>query len=127
MLSPALLWVCHQDGLEHMVSDGIQTRVRNAYNTIRGTNPQDYNPVEKVPLHIYQIENEIQIEESLPLEDGTGGATAAAAGLTVTAQGQQAVTQQQLNTLLLAQHRSDRRTRENFQQLQVSMLLLATD
>ena len=65
-----------------MITPQVLNRVRAGYNTIRGGHPEDYNPVKKVPLHIFRVENQVQIKkitrepENNGEENILGGATA---------------------------------------------------
>lgn len=127
VLGPALLWVCHQPGLEHMVSTTVWHRIRNAYNQIRGEHPEEYNPVEKVPLSIYRLDNEIMIE---PMEGvgggdsnggGNGGGNGGVGQGLAHVQGQN---REALNAILLQIHRLDRRSVEYHTQVDVSTFCL---
>ena len=73
VLGPVLLWACHEEACEHMMSRLVRDRVREAYNRIRGNHPADCNPVEKALLHVFMIENVVHIDE-LPAQptDGAG-------------------------------------------------------
>jgi len=73
VLGPVLLWACHKEACSEMMSRVVRDRVREAYNSIRGTHLPDYNPVEKVLLHVFMIENVVHIDE-LPAQptDGAG-------------------------------------------------------
>ena len=145
VLAPALLWVCMTPGLEHMVSDEVLRRVREGYEAVRGHHPADYNPVAKIPLSIYRIENQVHIEPMIDFtEDGDNGAPAGGNGnnnnnnrrLATTAtpsanRGRsllpghlQHANREELTALTLTVHRMDRRMRQNFQQMQVSLLFL---
>lgn len=118
VLGPALLWVCHEPGFEHLVSDDLREWVQAAYNRIRGDNPADYNPVEKVPLHVYRVENDIRVEERVQFEgmpenfQAVGGSVDA----------RRSVTQQQLQTVIVCQNRLEQVVKENHQQAMVSLL-----
>jgi hypothetical protein len=63
VLAVPLLWAYHDPSVSHMIAPQVLNRVRAGYNTICGGHPEDYNPVKKVPLHIFRVENQIQIEE----------------------------------------------------------------
>jgi len=73
VLGPALLWACHEEACSEMMSGVVRDRAREAYNSIRGTHLPDYNPAEKVSLHVFVIENVVHIDE-LPAQptDGAG-------------------------------------------------------
>ena len=137
VLAPALLWVCMTPGLEHMVSDEVLTRVRDGYAAIRGQHPVDYNPVEKVPLSIYRIENQVHIEPMVALnpdgEDDNGTAAEPDRnqdnqrrrrqyGTALLPGHLQHANREEIAALTLTVHRMDRRMRQNFQQMQVSPL-----
>jgi hypothetical protein len=113
VLALPLLWACHEPSLSHMISDAVRTRVREGYNTIRGGNAADYNPVEKVPLHISRIENQVFIQDALDIGGGNvgGGAQGAVA----------AAQANQLQTVLLSLHRLDQRQTEHHQQVQANI------
>jgi hypothetical protein len=53
MLGLPLLWACFDTAAQHLVASEVQTRIVKGYNHIRGENNKDYNPVEKVLLHVY--------------------------------------------------------------------------
>jgi hypothetical protein len=63
VLALPLLWAAHQPGLEHMISNVVRMRIKEGYNTIRGDNDADWNPVEKVPLLITRVENQLVIDK----------------------------------------------------------------
>ena len=67
VLALPLLWAAFEPSCEHRMAPEVRNRIRNAYDSIRGDNPLDYNPVEKVLLHIYRIENSVLIDEVIPL------------------------------------------------------------
>ena len=90
-----------------MISHSVLLRVQEGYNRIRGGQPADYNPVEKTPLHVSRIENQVFIQDAIGGGDN-GGAVA--------------VAQDQMNqTVLLAVHRVDQRQAENHLQTQASI------
>lgn len=70
VLAPALLWAAHNEDLSHLMSPQVRRRIVDGYALIRGQHPPDYNPVEKVPLHVFRVENQVQIEELVVTEDG---------------------------------------------------------
>lgn len=72
LLSVSLLYAVHVPALAHMMSDLVRNRIRNAYNGIRGTHGPDYNPVKKVPLHIWNEANHVNIAE-WPAANNDGG------------------------------------------------------
>jgi Transcriptional activator of glycolytic enzymes len=72
VLALPLLWAAHQPGLEHLMSSVVRMRIKEGYNIIRGDNDADWNPVEKVPLVITRVENQLVIDELLPGPDGPG-------------------------------------------------------
>jgi hypothetical protein len=63
VLAPALLWAAHSEDLSHLMSEQVRKRIVDGYALIRGQHPADYNPVEKVPLHVFRVQNQVQIEE----------------------------------------------------------------
>jgi hypothetical protein len=73
VLAIPLLWACHEPSLSHMISDAVRARVREGYNTIHGEHAGNYNPVEKVPLHISRIENQVFIQDTLDIGGGNVG------------------------------------------------------
>ena len=113
VLAKALLWACHEPSLEHMVSDTVRNRVRAGYNLIRGEHPADYNPVEKVHLQVYRIENTVHIDELVGPSDT---AESNDAGLNA-AQAQQAH-REQMTAVLLQLHRINQRQGELATQLE---------
>jgi hypothetical protein len=109
VLAPPLLWACHEASLSHMISPAVKARVQQGYNTIRGRNPADYNPVVKVPLHVSRVENQVFIEDAITMDAGNGGG------------GGQAATQADQNqTIILSLHRLHTREMEHHQQNQVN-------
>ena len=127
VLGPALLWACHteDDCLQAIVPDDLRERVKSTYNNIRGGHPGDYNPVEKLPLHIYRVENEVHIEEMITMLDGGVREGVGQGGMQFggTAGGQQAIIEQHLQSTVLAQHRIETLVRENHAQVQVRFAL----
>jgi Transcriptional activator of glycolytic enzymes len=74
VLALPLLWAAHQPGLEHMMSNLVRLRIKDGCNTIRGDNAADWNPVEKVPLVITRVENQLVIDELMSRgQDQAGG------------------------------------------------------
>ena len=63
VLAPALLWAAHNEDLAHMMSSQVRKRIIDGYALIRGNHPADYIPVDKIPLHIFRVENQVMIEE----------------------------------------------------------------
>lgn len=64
VLGNALLWACHEDSLSHMMDPAVRRRVKDAYAAIRPEeHAEEYNPVQKVPLHVYRVENRFFIDE----------------------------------------------------------------
>ena len=41
------------------MSAEVYNRIRTAYNLIRGAHGNDYNPAERVPLHDFNVENQV--------------------------------------------------------------------
>ena len=57
-----------------MMSAAVLQRVRAAYLARKPPGlPDDYNPVEKVPVHIFQVENQLLFEELMPDDAGVVG------------------------------------------------------
>jgi hypothetical protein len=83
----------------------IENRVRLAYGELDIEEPQ---PVEKIALHIYRIDEMLMIDEVTPLEDGEGGGGNG---------GQQAGGPQNLLTLLARIDRLERNDSERHRQL----------
>lgn len=125
VLGPALLWVCLQDGLEHMVSGRVRDRIQRAWNIIKGNRPNNYNPVEKVPLMVYRVENQVVVEE---IGAGERVAVEAAGGNingwhgdgrgVIGPAGNAA--NQQINQVTIACHRIEREIRRDRQRMFVS-------
>jgi hypothetical protein len=111
ILALPLLWACHIACLLHMISPAVKARVQRGYNTIRGRNPVEYNPVVKVPLHVSRVENQVFIEDALTMNTGNGGGGGQAAGA--------AVQGDQMQTIILSLHRLHKREMEHHQQDQV--------
>jgi len=63
VLGPVLLWAAHNPDMSHLLTDTVRNRIRNGYAAIRQQHPADYNPVDKVPLHVYQVANQVHIAE----------------------------------------------------------------
>ena len=82
-----------------MMSDQVRMHIKAAYDGIRGDNAADWNPVEKVPLCVTRVENQLIIDELLQVDgpDGAGDngpVLQAAMGLHGHAQALQAVLNQ---------------------------------
>jgi hypothetical protein len=79
VLGPALLWAAFQPELKPLMSSQVYERIRRAYAAVRGAHDDDYNPVERVPLHVYNVENQVCIQEldeattGVPPQQGGGG------------------------------------------------------
>jgi hypothetical protein len=63
VLGPALLYACFTPGMEHRIAPSVYNRIREAYDVVRGDHPADYNPVGKTSLHIFSIEDRIEIQD----------------------------------------------------------------
>ena len=63
VLGRALLWACYEPSTQDFMCQEVRDRVREGYDLIKGDHPVDYNPVEKVPVHVYRIENTVHIDE----------------------------------------------------------------
>jgi hypothetical protein len=75
VLAPVLLYACHVPELSHLILPAVRQRVVEGYRAIAAPDkPADYNPVEKIPLHIYRIENQVNIEEMVPMAGDRAGA-----------------------------------------------------
>ena len=59
VLGTVLLYGCMSDEDSIVIPDVIRTRVRNAYSAL---NLEVTQPVEKVPLHIYRIRDQLYID-----------------------------------------------------------------
>ena len=117
VLGAALLWACHEPSLEGMMADVVRNRVREGFNLIRGEDhPAEYNPVQKIPLQIYRIENMVHIDELLPEMDQAGGANAEL----FAAQGVHAQRELMQNVLLQLHHVNQRQA-ELANQLEAGM------
>ena len=68
VLGPALLYACFTPGMEHRIAPSVYTRIREAYEVVRGNHPAEYNPVEKTSLHIFSIEDRIEIQDLVAAE-----------------------------------------------------------
>ena len=66
VLGPALLFLCHVPSLEHMVTGSVLSRIKDQYSKIRGQHNNEYNPVMKVPLSVFKLENQLMIEPMEP-------------------------------------------------------------
>jgi hypothetical protein len=114
VLALPLLWACHEPTLAHVVAPAVQLRIQKGYNSIRGANPETYNPVIKVPLHISRVENQVFIQDTIALGDQPAvseGAHPATAS----------VQSGQLQTILLSINRLDQQQAEHHQQQQTHM------
>jgi hypothetical protein len=112
ILALPLLWACHEASLSHMMSPAVKARVQQGYNTVRGGNPADYNPVVKVPLHVSRVENQVFIEDAITMNAGNGVGGGQAAGAASQAD--------QYQTIMLSLHRLHAREMEHHQQNQVN-------
>ena len=65
VLAMPLIWAAHTPGLEHLMSDEVRLRIKNAYDQIRGDHAADWNPICKVPLVVTTVENRLVIDEML--------------------------------------------------------------
>jgi hypothetical protein len=97
-----------------MIHPQVLLRVQQGYNSIRGKHGNTYNPVYKVPLHISRVENLVFIQDAVTMGEGGGEATGSQAA-TAAAQSRQ------IQTLLLAINRLEKRQAENQKQLQQHM------
>jgi hypothetical protein len=114
VLALPLLWACHEPTLAHMISPAVRIRIQKGYNSICGADPESYNPVIKVPLHISRVENQVFIQDAIALGDqpavGEGAHPATAY-----------VQSDQLQTILLSINRLDQRQAEHHQQQKTHM------
>ena len=97
-LALPLLWACMEPTMENNVPVALRDRVRNAYNTIRQL-PEGVNPVKKALLVVYNVEEELHIEEAADQGDQQQGAA-------------QQPTQQMLRTLVTQLNTIERRFNE---------------
>ena len=102
VLGTALLYACMEDSLEDMVPMAIKNRVTQAFiprATAAGrVDPAEYNPVAKVPIVIYRVQDQLKID--LVEGDGIHPAQVQAGrhgGAPAMAQGNQ----EQLNVVLI--------------------------
>ena len=65
VLAMPLIWAAHTPGLEHLMSDEVRLRIKNACDQIRGDHAADWNPICKVPLVVTTVENRLVIDEML--------------------------------------------------------------
>ena len=63
LLAPAVLYAAHVEGLKMLFVPAVRDRIISGYAAIRRDHGADYNPVEKVRLHIFRVENQVCIEE----------------------------------------------------------------
>lgn len=50
--------------MENKISPAVWTRVRAGYAAVKPADlPADYNPVEKIALHVYEVESQLHIDE----------------------------------------------------------------
>ena len=113
------MYLCHTPGLEYLVSEAVHRRVTQAYNLVRHDHPEEYNPVEKVPLTVYRVENEICIEP-VNFGDGNPGGNDGGVGFAFGGALGQA-TEEKLNAILASVHRLDTRGIQWQQQTEVSV------
>jgi hypothetical protein len=114
VLALPLLWACHEPTLTHMIATDVRIRIQKGYNSIHGTNPETYNPVIKVPLHISRVENQVFIQDAIALVDQP--AVGEVAHLATTS-----VQSDQFQTILLSINWFDQRQAEHQQQQQTHM------
>ena len=74
ILALPVLYAAHVPALAHMFKPAVRARIVNGYAAIRQQHPADYNPVQKVPLHVFQVENTVHIEEMEPTGDAAANA-----------------------------------------------------
>lgn len=64
-----------------MIPQAIRDRIKTAYNQL---GLEEEQPVKKIPLHVYYIEDHLMINEVVDTEDGEdGNATAAISGFSL--------------------------------------------
>jgi hypothetical protein len=111
VLALPLLWACHEPTLAHMTDHAVRIRIQKGYNNIRCANPEIYNPVIKLSLHISRVENQVFIQDTIALGDqpavGEGAHPVTASFQPV-----------QLQTILLSINRLGRRQAEHQKYLQ---------
>jgi len=121
LLALPLLYAAHVPALAHMMTDTVRNRIINGYRGIRQDHPVEFNPVHKVPLHVYQVENQVFIEEltGLPNEE----ANAAAAGNNpIRLNVNQAANRHDNNSILLSLNRIQQTQAQHQQQNVVSYI-----
>jgi hypothetical protein len=108
---------CFDTAAQHLVTAEVRTRIVKGYNNIRGENNKDYNPVEKVLLHVYRIKNAVHIDELL-VSDGDDAANEDGTPL----QAAQAIhaQQDQMQSILLQLHHLKCQQGELLQQIEAS-------
>jgi hypothetical protein len=72
ILGLSLLWTCHEETQQFRVPTQLLQQVRDAYLSIRGPDSPP-NPVKRVCLTVYTLQENLCIDEILPMvnEDGT--------------------------------------------------------
>jgi hypothetical protein len=93
VLALPLLYACMKDNI--VVPEGIRIRVKNAYSNLGF---DDNQPVKKIPLHVYRIDDRLMID---PI-GGEMGAVGAAAGV-----GPMTLTLEMGKSIMLQLNRSD--------------------
>jgi hypothetical protein len=119
VMGPAVLYAAHVPALSHLFKPQVLQRIQSAYAGIRQQHPADYNPVEKVPLHVYRVENNTVIEELTALPPDTAG------GDGQQLQAAQAVHAQRDNmqSMLLSMHRLTQQQAQHHQQQMVCVYI----
>jgi hypothetical protein len=119
VLGPAVLFAAHVPSLSHLFKPQVLRRIKDGYAGIRQQHPANYNPVEKVPLHVYRVENNTVIEELTAMPPDVAGADGQRL------QAAQAVHAQRDNmqSLLLQQHRLTQQQAQHHQQQMVCVYI----
>jgi hypothetical protein len=116
VLGPALLYACHKPELSHLLLPAVRQRVLSAYKAL-ADKPEDYNPVEKIPLHIFRVENQVSIDEMVDMPGDRAGADGQALAGAAAYQAQRQDLQSvmlQIHQMRLTQQQHQQQTTGNF-------------
>jgi hypothetical protein len=120
LLALPLLYAAHVPALAHMMTDTVRNRIINGYRAIRQDHPVEFNPVHKVPLHVYQVENQVFIEELVGLPEEANAANAGNNPIYLNVN--QAANRHDSNSILLSLNRIQQTQAQHHQQHVVSYI-----
>ena len=73
VLSLPLLHACFDASAKNVTTSEVCNRIIDGYRELQGNDyDEGYNPVEKVPLLVHRVENQLAINELVDISNGTG-------------------------------------------------------